>query len=215
MTVGTADQVVASVVGGESDIGISFNPAPNHQFRAVSKVRQRLCALMVRDHPLARYKSLRLTDCMAYPLAIPVQMLGGRRLLDEAMLEAGLTLNPVLEADNFEVMKQFIAETGGIALEIEIGAIAVLPLDVWQWCRWSAGIWADRSYSALGLPAHYRLAQRYSARCSHSASTVWRRQLRVTWPSNPSAVMPNWHRAELYKALEHSYNLISDCNPTY
>jgi DNA-binding transcriptional LysR family regulator len=123
VTVGTADQVVASVVGGDSDIGISFNPVPNHQFRTVSKVRQRLCALMVRDHPLARYKSLRLTDCMAYPLAIPVQMLGGRRLLDEAMLEAGLTLNPVLEADNFEVMKQFIAETGGIALEIEIGAI--------------------------------------------------------------------------------------------
>ena len=25
--------------------------------------------------------------------------------------------------------------------------------------------------------------------------------------------MPNWHRAELYKALERSYNLISDCNP--
>ena len=30
-------------------------------------------------------------------------------------------LNPVLEADNFELMKQFISVTGGIALEIEIG----------------------------------------------------------------------------------------------
>ncbi len=124
VSVAGADQVVASVIAGESDIGITFNQAPNRQFRAVSKAHQRLYALMACNHPLADRKSLRLTDCMSYPLAIPVQMLGGRRLLDDAMVESGLMLNPVLEADNFEVMKQFISVTGGIALEIEIGAAA-------------------------------------------------------------------------------------------
>jgi DNA-binding transcriptional LysR family regulator len=122
--VASADRVVASVIAGEFDIGITFNQAPNPQFRAVSKVHQRLCALMARDHPLASRKSLRLADCISHPLAIPAQMLGGRRLLDEEMVESGLMLNPVLEADNFEVMKQFISVTRGIALEIEIGAAA-------------------------------------------------------------------------------------------
>ena len=87
VSVASADQVVASVVAGEFDIGITFNQAPNDQFRVVSKVHQRLCALMARDHALASRTSLRLADCMSYPLAIPVQMLGGRRLLDEEMVE--------------------------------------------------------------------------------------------------------------------------------
>jgi DNA-binding transcriptional LysR family regulator len=124
VSVASADQVVASVIAGESDIGVTFNQAPNHHFRTVSKVHQRLCALMARDHPLAGRKNLRLADCIPYPLAIPVQTLGGRRLLDEAMVESGLLLNPVLEADNFEIMKQFVSTTGSIALEIEIGAAA-------------------------------------------------------------------------------------------
>lgn len=124
VTVRSADDVVASVVSGDADIGITFNPSSDRRFQVVRRLHQRLCALMTRDHPLGRHKSLRLIDCMAYPLAIPVRMLGGRRLLDGAMSGSGLTLNPVLEADNFEVMKQFVAATGGIALEIEVGAAA-------------------------------------------------------------------------------------------
>jgi len=122
VTVESADQVVASVVAGDADIGVTFNPAADRRFHIVRQLHQRLCALMAPDHPLSRHKSLQLADCMAYPLAIPVRMLGGRRLLDGATSQSGLTLSPALEADNFEVMKQFVAATGGIALEIEIGA---------------------------------------------------------------------------------------------
>src|ERR1700730_1944387 len=122
VSVVSADQVVAAVIAGESDVGITFNQKPNFHFRVVGKVHQRLCALMAPDHPLANRKSLRLSDCISYPLAIPVQMLGGRRLLDAAMVQSGLMVDPALEADNFEVMKQFVSTTGGIALEIEIGA---------------------------------------------------------------------------------------------
>ncbi|MEQ8968298.1 MAG: LysR family transcriptional regulator [Azospirillaceae bacterium] len=132
-----ADQAVAAVTGDDAEIGFTFNPSPDPRFHALRRKPQRLCALMGRDHPLAGRASIRLEECIGYPLAIPDPTLGGRNLLDQALTGSSLSLHPTIEANSFDLMIGFALATGGIALQVEIGgaiparadALAVVPLE--------------------------------------------------------------------------------------
>lgn len=69
--------------------------------------RHPLCALVVPNHPLTKLEQVSLVDCMPFPLAVPDHSLAARALLDLALEDAGLPLNPVLESDSIEMLRAF------------------------------------------------------------------------------------------------------------
>jgi DNA-binding transcriptional LysR family regulator len=104
------------------DVVLVFNEksVPDYDVRLV--VPQRLMAIMAVDHPLARYDVLRLRQCYAYPVALPVRGFGGRALLEQALYGKTFAAPPSMESNSFEFLKAHVAMTDAITFQIEIGA---------------------------------------------------------------------------------------------
>jgi DNA-binding transcriptional LysR family regulator len=117
-----ADQVVRSVEADETDLGITFNPAPSRGFRVLAEFAQELYAIMGESHPLAKRQSIRLRDCQGYPLLLGDTTLGGRVLLDQFLMRSSLRLEPVVVSNSVEMLKSVARSSDGICFQIGVGA---------------------------------------------------------------------------------------------
>lgn len=115
------EEVVEAVLGYEADIGILFNPVALPAFQTLFEREQVLHAIVAHDHPLAGRDQLRIQDCLEYPLALADATLGGRLLLNEFLEQRGMRVSPVLEANSFEMMREFAKLAGGVCFQIGIG----------------------------------------------------------------------------------------------
>jgi len=87
--IGAPEDLVTALIGDWFDLILTHYPPPRKHVAIAVAAEQALCALMVRDHPLATRKDLRLRDCLAYPLALGDATLAGR---DPPLLQAKLIL---------------------------------------------------------------------------------------------------------------------------
>jgi DNA-binding transcriptional LysR family regulator len=107
----------------EADLALVFQPGRYPEFEPLMAVGQRVMAIMAADHPLARRTTLRLRDCAAFPLALPDRSFGGRQIAD-AIMDGGPTrLDIRVEANSFEFLRNYVAHTQAITLQIELGAL--------------------------------------------------------------------------------------------
>lgn len=104
-----------------ADIAIVFEPVRMAAFHTLLRVRQPVHAVMTSDHPLASRKTLRLSECMSYPIALPTTPYGVRHLLEIAVRSASLRLDPVIESDSFEFLRNQAVAEDIISFQIPIG----------------------------------------------------------------------------------------------
>lgn len=104
-----------------ADLAIVFEPVRLSEVQVLTSVRQPLCAVMARDHPLAGKATLRLRDCARFPVGLPTVTYGVRHLIDLALVRSSTVLNVALESDNFEFLRRYPANEGIITFQIPIG----------------------------------------------------------------------------------------------
>lgn len=121
VSVGGTTRLVAELVSEAADLALLFNAPAAAEMQTLAECVAPLHAVMRPDHPLARRATLRLAECLAYPIALSAQDLGGRALIDAAMTGASARLEPAMEADSFEVMAQFACGCEGIFFQIAVG----------------------------------------------------------------------------------------------
>jgi DNA-binding transcriptional LysR family regulator len=110
-----------ALVNHTADLAIVFEPVRMAEFHTILRVRQPVHAVMSDAHPLAKKASIRLSDCLAYPLAVPTSPYGVRHLLDVAVLAAQIRLTPVIESDSFEFLRNQAVAENIITFQIPIG----------------------------------------------------------------------------------------------
>ena len=116
------DEVVQRVVNFEADIGISLNPTGDPKFRPLIIIEQRVKALVSTNHPLASRPSVKLQDCLNYPIAFPSSSLGARALLDKFLETSSIKVEPTLVSDSFGMMRKFSHQVGGVCFQVDIGS---------------------------------------------------------------------------------------------
>lgn len=104
-----------------ADLALVFEPVQMTDLQTILTVPQTIAAAMRPDHPLARKRTLRLHDCLAYPLALPTAPYGVRHLLDAALAGGSVKLQPAIESDSFEFLRQYVLEEHAISFHIPIG----------------------------------------------------------------------------------------------
>jgi len=104
-----------------SDLALVFEPVHLADFEVIKAIPQPVTAVMHVDHPLARKPELRLRDCLDVPHVIPSAEYGVRHLLEMATNGRSLKLNPVVEADSFEMMRQYVLHERAVSFQIPIG----------------------------------------------------------------------------------------------
>ena len=107
----------------EVDLVIVFRPAFSANFQPLMTLEQQLVAVMAKDHPLAARKTLRLSDCAAYPIAMPERSIGGRQLLEDVFARSGLTVKIAVESNSFEMLRGLVIHAGLISFQIKIGTL--------------------------------------------------------------------------------------------
>ncbi len=84
-------------------------------------LEQRLCAVMAARHPLAALETVKMRDCLRFPLAIPDNSLGGRALLEGFFARSSLNPNVVLESNSFEMLRNFVRSNDAVSFQIQVG----------------------------------------------------------------------------------------------
>jgi len=104
-----------------ADLLLVFEPIRAFEFQTLLNIRQPLHAVMAKGHPLATRESLRLRECLQFPLALPTEEFGVRQLLEAAVRRTSLSLDPVVVSDSFEFLRSHAVAENIIAFQIPIG----------------------------------------------------------------------------------------------
>lgn len=132
-----AGSVVEGIASGEADIGLVFNLQPTEEMHVALHMHVPLLAVMAPAHPLARRKSLSLSQLATQRLALPDTTFGMRRLIDLQSHMSKVRIAPALEANSLAVLRAFARTGGGITLlsrmsirgELAARQLVGIPLD--------------------------------------------------------------------------------------
>lgn len=116
------ERAARAVSDFEADLGLIFNPPDLRGLRVLAQARQRTCAVVAPDHPLAGRTSVRLKECLDYPLALPDPSLSGRGVLDDLFEKSSVQPSAALVSNSYEMMRGHARESGGVSFQIEIDA---------------------------------------------------------------------------------------------
>lgn len=106
----------------EVDLALVFQPSVMADFQMLATAEQRVVAILAETHPLAANAVLRLRDCARFPLALPDRTYGGRMLIEEALARSSIRVEPALESNSFEFLRNYVRYEEAITFQIEIGA---------------------------------------------------------------------------------------------
>jgi len=128
------ERAACAITDFEADLGLIFNPPDLRGLTVLAQARQRTCAMVAPDHPLAGRASMRLKDCLAYPMALPDSSLSGRSVLEDLFEQSSAQPHPPLVSNSYEMMRGYAREAGGVSFQIEIGAgpsagAVAIPID--------------------------------------------------------------------------------------
>lgn len=105
-----------------ADLAVVFEPDISADMQVLLKVPQDVFAVVPRAHPLAEKSVLSLSDCAAFPLALPSRRSGLRALLETAAGKLGISLWVSLESDSMEFLNKEMADERLIRFQISAGA---------------------------------------------------------------------------------------------
>ena len=131
------DELVASVINAEADLGLGYQIAADPKLRVLAKTISRIGAVTAPGHPLAaRGETVSIADCVAYPMVIPDRTITIGQLLANAFESMMINVELVAETNSVELLKRTatLGETVAFVSEIETeaevarGDMVFLPL---------------------------------------------------------------------------------------
>jgi DNA-binding transcriptional LysR family regulator len=97
-------EIAEIVASGKVDLGLTLNAPVSTRCARLATAPYFLHAFVSAGHPLARQRTLRLSDCVGYPLAMGDATLGGRQRLERAFEQTALDFRPFLSSNSMALM---------------------------------------------------------------------------------------------------------------
>ena len=121
INVGDGEKAISYLRDFKSDLALIFEPVRSNYIETISTISQPIQAVMSPEHPLSKFKSINLADCLKYPLALPPSPYAVREILETAAAEESLDLNPTVEAESYIFLHNFVSrKKNAISFEVEI-----------------------------------------------------------------------------------------------
>lgn len=136
ITVGHRPAVIEAMLSGECELALAYNLPLDSRLHRLAEFQHRLGAVMAHDHPLTIKRSVRVSDCLTYPLVLADPSLSLREVV-ENLAPAHAKLAPVVETNSMEMMKHLVRRAPHITFlnrvdvdqELRDGDLAFLPLE--------------------------------------------------------------------------------------
>jgi DNA-binding transcriptional LysR family regulator len=110
----TGMEIQSAVANGEADLGIGFDFSKDGNLKVLARAVARLGAVMTPNHPLAKRNSIRLSECIDYPLVIADTSSAIRPHLDAAFTRVAINPQPIIETNSIEIMRHAAILNDGI-----------------------------------------------------------------------------------------------------
>ncbi|PCI06110.1 MAG: hypothetical protein COB78_03420 [Hyphomicrobiales bacterium] len=116
----------AALADHSADIALVFEPMKLADFQILFTLKQPISCIVEKSHPLASQKTVRLYECVDYPLLLPSQPSGVRHLLEGSAARLGLNLRSAVSANNLQFLQEYALNDDHISFDIPIN----LPLNM-------------------------------------------------------------------------------------
>jgi len=149
------DDVVAAVMAGDSDIGVTFTRSVHTELQVFSEKSTPFGIITRSDHPLAGRTSVTVGDIANYPLVRTIDARSGRSILDQEIEFIETPLSTYVFTNALLVAKHAILANKGIGVytkigflnEIEQETLTFVPLSVPSLENYKIGLIAAASSS--------------------------------------------------------------------
>ncbi|WP_411820864.1 LysR family transcriptional regulator [Hyphococcus formosus] len=111
-----APAVVETVRQQECDIGITFSADVDDLIRTVARFAEPVLVVVPKDHPLAERRAMPVAELSDYNVALPASDFGVRKRFNRALAQAEIQLQPNLQSNSFEALRDFVRSGAGIAV---------------------------------------------------------------------------------------------------
>jgi DNA-binding transcriptional LysR family regulator len=110
VTVATGKEILSQVAEENLDLGLGFNLSRKSRVRLLFSVPSRLGAVVGKKHPLFGRRSIRLTDCIGYPICIADSTMAIHTILSEIFDRSSASITPAVETNSVEIMRRMAAD---------------------------------------------------------------------------------------------------------
>jgi DNA-binding transcriptional LysR family regulator len=107
---GTA-QIVEALVNHNADIGMAFNVLNRDDINLHGRSVQPMQMICRPEHPMAKRKSVSMSELMNARIALPTRTFGIRYLIDKAAERANIKLRAAIEANSLQVIKNLCRQS--------------------------------------------------------------------------------------------------------
>ncbi|HDZ48818.1 hypothetical protein LCGC14_0074140 [marine sediment metagenome] len=114
-------EALKSLIAFEADLAVVVFPKMSSEVMQLIMVAQPVVALMSALHPLAAQPTVRLSECLNYPLVLPDASLGVRELLQPILIRRTNKAQISAETNSFELMRGLLQDQRSIGFQIAIG----------------------------------------------------------------------------------------------
>jgi len=128
-------EVANAVTLEEADLGLTLNAPYSSRLMQIGRVPYFLHAFVGRTHPLAGRRSLKLSDCIGFPVAMGDETLGGRQRLERAFDQTSLDFRPFLASNSIALMIEIGKHSDAICFQAlsrrgrrVLGKLIAIPL---------------------------------------------------------------------------------------
>lgn len=128
-------EVANAVALEQADLGLTLNAPASPRLTRLGRTPYFLHAFVHKSHPLASRRSLKLSDCIGYPVAMGDEFLGGRQRLERAFDETSLDFRPFLAANSIALMMETARYSDAICFQAlprrrrrMLGKLIAIPL---------------------------------------------------------------------------------------
>lgn len=120
---GSSREVETHVLDETADLGLCYEPRGGLALSKACAVRSRLGVATSRDHPLAAAGTVRLQDCLGYPIVLPVQGMDSRTFAEQLNLSRFADFLVATESNSFPAFIELIKNGTGIGFLTNIDAV--------------------------------------------------------------------------------------------
>ena len=116
----TPAESLAALINFESDMAFVFDSVLPSDVHIVASVSQPLYALVQDNHPLAANSTLKLQDCLAWPVVSPQTESGLKTMLEVGRLRTAAALQTVIHTDETEFVLDYVRREQAVGFAIPL-----------------------------------------------------------------------------------------------
>ncbi len=118
LDVGSSNEMEKSLLTGQNDIIIAASLHVSKKMQGFPVVREELVLIAAHNHPLARKKTVSLSDVKAYPFIIREEGSATRDVVLAAFSKMEISPSVLIEAKSTEFIKEWVAQGKGVSILI-------------------------------------------------------------------------------------------------